>query len=1414
MNVRKNDHEDVSINIFAQIDDLCREFRKHWKTGTKPKIGDYLKRINENARDNLFRNLLNTEIKLRMRRGESPESSDYLNRFPQFANIIRQEFDESTMGSFELAEGTPEDSAGTAVVEPASALDSEADHTRTYDELAASRLGDYELIRELGRGGFGVVYEARHVKQQNRVALKTLPTGTDGQEVNADRLHKFRKEFRTLSEINHPNLVGMQTLEFDGTQWFFTMDLVKGTDFLSYVRPNDWLDEKHLRSSIKQLAAGIMALHDKGIVHRDLKPSNVLVEPNGRVVILDFGLVAQLQQNPDMTATRSAMFAGTPRYAAPEQMFGERSEASDWYAMGVMLYEALTGAPPFPGRNPMEVLQQKQNEDPPTLRARDDIPTDLATLADTLLRREPSQRASTSHIAQELKLDLESTKHPSAGSTDDEGAELETFPDEEIELIGREEQLSQLEAAKQQFLETRKPVVCWITGLSGEGKSALAEKFLAPIRRGKEMLVLSGRCYDRESVPFKAIDSFIDSLVRFLRSDSAKWLHCQTNEDIEFLAHLFPLLNRVEWIAERRIEDVAEVEPQSIRGRAFYGLRQLLLTISNRLPVVLLVDDLQWADADSAQSWFELLTDQQPPSVFFLGSFRKDEAEDSPFLQTWKHRIESEYRHLKSQTVSVEPLTVEQCVDLASQRTGLERQMIERQIIALHRAIGGNPYLIEQLIQGFDTKSVTFRHLPLDQMITERMKRLPPIAESLLEVIAVSGQPIRINEAANVSNAEQGAHEILTRMRSERLVRLVGDSNDPMVDTWHDKVRESILEGMSDTRKRNLHLKLAEEIESKEINTAADWLVEFGQMTTPGKYRQPPSDRILDLCRHFTESSDARAFVYQWLAAEQAMLAFAAEDSFGFFQQARVSFPPEESNAVQYRFWMGFGQVALWNKKPEVSLKAYQSAEEQASSKFEATRALAGIVSVHARVADLDTTMRFLNLALGRLGIRRPRTSAGRVFSFVEKTLRLLFIPHRWLIARRQEDRKQAQLASSILTSPYHLFSEFGMSICLDMIARLATYGMKSGELSHRAAGCAALASAWSSLGLHWLSWLLMRRVRKIKEVVNDPLVAGFVHNQFGFAEYTTGNLGASKAHYELSLPSYYRCHNDEGIQNCLHMYRHIRAFNADSRHESAAAKALLENVAITGNVQRMCWANYDAACAMARAGDLEDGLLHLQRSNSMLQGERFYQTEPIRASSDAYVRLQCSDYEGAVRLAIFAWGVVGEGWIVHDVSLFFLPVWIEGLAGPRWINPPHVANHKSLRWALRKTKLLYRSIPNHHPHVKRVFGRAYWQMGKSKKAIRNFESAVQLAKEKGMDYQRAKCLLDLAAVKEEGRDENRAEAIELLKKMESVIPRTESWLLGDQYDEAVVAPEFDLEAWEKENGPVTPYLNELEKTE
>ena len=1006
---KRSDQADASINIFEQIDEVCKEFKKALKSGSKPKIEGYLNRVDESALQNLFTNLLLSELKHRFKTGDTPKSTDYLKRFPQFANIIRQEFDESTMGSMDFDVDPAKGSTGTA-----SELISDGSQTRTFEEPAASRLGDYELIRELGRGGFGVVYEARHIKQKNKVALKTLPTGSDGQEINADRLHKFRREFRTLSEINHPNLVGMQTLEFDGNQWFFTMDLIQGTDFLSYVRPKDWLDEKHLRSSLKQLAAGIMALHDKGIVHRDLKPSNVLVEPNSRVVILDFGLVAQLQQNTDMTATRSAMFAGTPRYAAPEQMFGERSEASDWYAMGVMLYEALTGAPPFPGRNPMEVLRQKQDEDPPSISANDGIPTDLSTLADALIKRDPKQRLTTNQIAQQLQLDLESTKQQSAGSTDDEDIDLDAIPEEEIELIGREKQLAQLEAAKQQLLETRKPVVCWITGLSGEGKSALAEKFLAPIRRGTEMLVLSGRCYDCESIPFKAIDSLIDSLVRFLRGRSENEIKHLLPEDIQFLAHLFPLLRRVEAIeneCERPLQGIAD---KQIQFRAFKSLRRLLYNIGQTVPILVFIDDLQWGDADSTQAVVDLVQLEPQPPILLLGSYRKDEAEESPFLKAWQESYPVKQQSSSSLTINVSPLTWEECLRLVVERTGSATEQSNRIAEAVFNNTKGNPYFVDQLIEGLDQMDRDFEPVPFETIVAGRLKKCPAGAEKILEIVAVAGKAFPIAEVSSVANYSKEIFATLTHMRSEKLLRLVGSNEQQLVDTYHDKVRESVLSQLEKARVEEIHLQIAQAIE-RELNIDGD---ELYQNLSEKSADLKIGNRVFDLAYHYDCANDSKkALVYCLLSMESAKAQFALTTAVELYDVAEKHLDAA-NNLVRLRLTMFLIEVLIFRGSYSTAIETINDALNEERTQPERLKLMALKCEALYKSGSLLASISEFKTVLAMLGISVPQTPIGTATRLrAEPIKRFFFDATRWLPANKKlKDIDSRILAIKILS--------------------------------------------------------------------------------------------------------------------------------------------------------------------------------------------------------------------------------------------------------------------------------------------------------------------------------------------------------------------------------------------------------------
>ena len=292
----------------------------------------------------------------------------------------------------------------------------------------------------------GIVYEARDRESGQSVALKTLLNATPAS------LYMFKQEFRTLADVDHPNLVRLyEFVMSDSDRVFFTMELVRGTDFLSYVRgsvpqgepppdvteksaerivkgdgsaapePRRALDAPRreagnptrkgsradfdrIRSPLIQLIEGVMALHAARKLHRDIKPSNVLVTPEGRVVLLDFGVATELSRVVNDEMREENEVVGTATYMAPEQPFEEPTPACDWYSVGVMLYEAIVGNPPFAG-SVTDVLETKNRIDArPPSEFVEDVPADLDALCCALLRREPTTRPTGPEILQRLGL--------------------------------------------------------------------------------------------------------------------------------------------------------------------------------------------------------------------------------------------------------------------------------------------------------------------------------------------------------------------------------------------------------------------------------------------------------------------------------------------------------------------------------------------------------------------------------------------------------------------------------------------------------------------------------------------------------------------------------------------------------------------------------------------------------------------------------------------------------------------------------------------------------------------------------------------------------------------------------------------------------------------------------------------------
>ena len=207
------------------------------------------------------------------------------------------------------------------------------------------RVDGFDILGVLGSGGTGTVYRT------SRPPTKPACRIQDHQSRQRVRgLCEVQNEFRNLLDVAHPNLVTLYELISDGQNWFLTMELLDGVDFLHHVKAGDLStgQDGRLRAALRQLAVGIAALHAAGKLHRDIKPSNVMVTRDGRVVLLDFGLAAEQNQDGLHRSTEEHLVGRTAAYMAPEQAANARvSAASDWYSLGVMLFEALTGKLPF-----------------------------------------------------------------------------------------------------------------------------------------------------------------------------------------------------------------------------------------------------------------------------------------------------------------------------------------------------------------------------------------------------------------------------------------------------------------------------------------------------------------------------------------------------------------------------------------------------------------------------------------------------------------------------------------------------------------------------------------------------------------------------------------------------------------------------------------------------------------------------------------------------------------------------------------------------------------------------------------------------------------------------------------------------------------------------------------------------------
>ncbi len=271
--------------------------------------------------------------------------------------------------------------------------------------VPAGEFGKYELLCELGRGGMGVVYKARQKDLDRPVALKMILAG---HLASPDVVHRFHDEARAAAGLHHPHIVAVYEAGHVHGQPYFAMQYIGGPSLAEVLRREPMSQEEAVRC-VAVIARAVAHLHGKGIVHRDLKPSNILLDEAGTPYVTDFGLVKMLQA--DSRKTTTGVILGTPSYMAPEQAAGRAQEVgplSDVYALGAILYECLTGRPPFREATPLDTLVQVLEGEP--LRPRQlnpQVPRDLETVCLKCLEKAPEERyPSADALADDLERHL------------------------------------------------------------------------------------------------------------------------------------------------------------------------------------------------------------------------------------------------------------------------------------------------------------------------------------------------------------------------------------------------------------------------------------------------------------------------------------------------------------------------------------------------------------------------------------------------------------------------------------------------------------------------------------------------------------------------------------------------------------------------------------------------------------------------------------------------------------------------------------------------------------------------------------------------------------------------------------------------------------------------------------------------
>lgn len=738
-----------------------------------------------------------------------------------------------------------------------------------------STIGRYQIEGVLGTGATSTVYRGSFDGKSYAIKLMNAQLGSGEDETSASL--RFRREAATVARLNHPNLV--QILEVGEFEFcaYVVMELVEGSSLGSFILDKTLDETKTIKIAI-QVALALGEAHKLGVIHRDIKPDNILVTPNGTAKLIDFGFAAE-----DHQVAISDQMIGTFQYCSPEQngLLKHPVDArSDLYSLGAVIFECLTGQPVFSGDTAIDLMRQHASKSAPEAHTvNPGIRPVISQIVAKLLNKDPDDRyQSASGLAHDLSDLAQLETQDREGKLSLDSQRNRTKAGHEIRMVGRQRELDTLKDAWNRVLESRCAMV-QIEGEGGSGKSRLTQELVNIA--GMRALLLRGKCQMSDTAPFSVIRESIDDLiVRLSRSESPQTL---TERFRKAAGEFTSIVRRLSKGLERVLDDRTEVlmlDPASEQSRFLDSIVELLFGLCRENgPLILLIDDTQWIDESSLEVLRRLATRIQQIPFFLLATARNDE--NSVIAA---NRFVEEIGPSRTIRIALQPLAHEAVAEFVSEFLG-GKSVADRIVQKLTKVSNGNVFAVGEFVRSMlDSGALApqsgewivneenFAKLTVSsnviELVVKRVKTLNERTVHLLRIGALYGN--RFSTKLIVDSSKQGLFDVELALDDGVRATLIERLDQTDFSFVHDRVREAMLEGMSDELVRDLNQSLADTLYSWE--------------------QQDSSDRTFSLAKHFAaghrDKNLKRIFESNLRAGQVALDNFSNEQAYALLKEA------------------------------------------------------------------------------------------------------------------------------------------------------------------------------------------------------------------------------------------------------------------------------------------------------------------------------------------------------------------------------------------------------------------------------------------------------------------------------------------------------------------------------------------------